>query len=50
MPRRIAHIFQIIVFAARPNTALGGHRTIVRPLVLTQENVLELHHTRVGKQ
>ena len=50
MPRCVAHIFQIIVLAARPNTALGGHRPIVRSPVLTQENVFELHHTRVGKQ
>ena len=50
MPCGIAHVFQIIVFAARPNTALGGHRTVVRSLVLTQKNVFELHHTRVGKQ
>ena len=47
---RIAHVLQIIVFTACPHTALRRCRTAVAACVLTQEHVLELHHSGVREQ
>ena len=47
--RRVAHVLQIVVLAARAQARLHGCRTHVGPLVGAQEHVLELHHARVGE-
>jgi len=50
MAGRIADVFQVIVLAARPHTALrrGGTRKIAN--ILAQKHILELHHTRIREQ
>jgi hypothetical protein len=50
MPRRVADILEIIVLAARTNTALRTGRPAVRALFLAEKNVLELNHARVREQ
>ena len=45
--RGIAHIVEVIVFAARPHAFLGGRCALVIPRLDTGEQVLELHHTRI---
>ena len=48
--RGIADIFQVVVLAPGAYTALTAHRSSVGALVLTEKDILELHHTRIGKQ
>src|SRR5690606_6659606 len=50
VPRGIANVFQIVVFAARTHTALRTRGAPVGAFVRPQKNILELHHAGVGKQ
>ena len=50
MPGRIADIFQIIVFAAGPDTFLGSGCPYIVSFVLPEKNTLELHHSGIDKQ
>ncbi len=50
MPGRVAHVVEIVMLAAGTNTALRGHRTVIGSFVLPEKNILELHHTGVGKE
>jgi hypothetical protein len=45
-----AHVFQVVVLAAHAQTLLGGGGTNVVALFLSQEEPLELDHTRVGEE
>ncbi len=49
MPRGVAHVFQVIVFAAGAQTGLHRGRAHIRALVFAQKHVFELHHARVGE-
>ena len=49
MPRGVAHVFQIIVLAARTQAGLHAGRAHVGALVSPQEHVFELHHAGVDK-
>ena len=49
MARRIAHIVQIIVFAASTHAFLRGRGAGVVPMLQPGEQVFELHHARVCK-
>jgi hypothetical protein len=44
-----AYVFEIVVLAGHAQTFLRVHGALVRPLVRTQEHILELHHARVGE-
>ena len=46
----IADVFQIVVLTTGTHATLGSRRAIVGTLVCAKEHVLELVHTRVGKQ
>ena len=46
----IAHILQIIVFAAGPYATLGAGRAGIAALVPPQKHILELDHARIGEQ
>src|SRR5262245_2210713 len=48
--RGVAHVLEVVMLAARAHAALGGGRARVRPLVLAEEHVLELHHPGVGEE
>ena len=50
MPRRIAHVFQVIVLTPGTNTALRRRGTGVVAHVVTEETVFELHHSGVSEQ
>ena len=50
MSRGITDIFQIVMFAAGPNTTLSRSRTSIRTLVCPEKNILELYHSRVCEQ
>ena len=50
MTSGIADVFQVIVLAASPYTALGRGCTVVATLVCAKEHVLELVHPCVGEQ
>jgi len=45
-----AHVFEIIVLAAGPYAALRGSRPGIGTPLQVQEDILELHHARVGEQ
>ena len=45
--RRVPDVFQIVVLAPGPDTLLRGHGTVVRALLLPEEDVLELDHASV---
>ena len=49
MPRRVADILKIVVFAAGPDAALRRNRAIVVALVLAKENILELHRRQTDR-
>ena len=49
MPRGIAHIFQIIMFAASAHGFLSGGRALISTSLSTREHILELHHARIGE-
>ena len=46
----IAHVFEIVVFAAGAHAALAGSGAHIVALVASQEAVLELHHAGVGEE
>ena len=50
MPRGVADVLEIVVFATGAHAALAGDRAHVVALVPTQETVLELHHAGIGEQ
>ena len=50
MPRGIADIFQVIVFATGTNATLGGGGPVVWPFVPSEEYIFELHHTGISEQ
>ena len=50
VPGGVAHVFEIVVFAAGAHAALAGGGAHVVALVAAQEAVLELHHAGVGEQ
>src|SRR5215831_724304 len=50
MTRGVAHVLQVIVFAAGAHAALTGSGAHVIALVAAEETVLELHHAGVGEQ
>src|SRR4029450_6897592 len=43
-------VLEVVVLAAGTHAALGGDRAVVRPLLEAEEDVLELHHARVGEE
>ena len=45
----VAHVFQIVVLAARTQAGLYGCGAHIRALVRAQKHVLELDHARVGE-
>src|SRR5450830_1731469 len=47
---RVAHVFQVVVLAARAHAALHRGRARVGARVGADEDVLELHHAAVGEQ
>ena len=47
--RRVAHVFQVIVFTTRTQASLHAGGTHVGALVQPQKHVFELHHARVGE-
>ena len=49
MPRGVADVVQVVMLATGTNTFLGGGGSLVRPLFQAGEDVLELHHARVGE-
>ena len=49
MTGRVADIFEIVVLAAGTHAFLRCCRPVVRPMFGADEDVLELHHARVGK-
>ncbi len=48
--RRVAHVLEVVVLAARAHAALRGHRPVVWALLQAEEHVLELVHAGVGEQ
>ena len=48
--RRVAHVFQVVVLAARAHALLGACGPVVAAILQAQEAVLELHHSRVGEE
>jgi len=46
----IADVFQVVVLAAGPHTALAGGGTAVVALLLAEKHVLELDHAGIDKQ
>ncbi len=49
MARGVADVVEVVVFTAGAHALLRGHRTLVVAMLLTGENVLELHHAGVGE-
>ena len=50
MARGIADVLQVVVLAACAHAALRGGGALVGARFLAEEDVLELHHARIGKQ
>ena len=48
--RGVADVFQVVVFAASAYAALRGGGALVVARLAAGEDVLELHHARVGKE
>ena len=48
--RVLAHVFEVVVLAARADALLGVHGTRVAALPASEEHVLELVHARVGEE
>ena len=46
----VAHVLEVVVFAARAHAALAGGGAHVVALVTAEEAVLELHHAGVGEE
>ena len=47
--RGVAHVFQVVVLAARAQAGLHAGGAVVGALVGAQKHILELHHTAVGE-
>ncbi len=43
-------IFQVIMFASRPDTTLGSSGPNIIPLLFSNKHLFKLNHTGVGKQ
>ncbi|GAB1387898.1 hypothetical protein MASR1M6_00780 [Rubrivivax sp.] len=50
VPRRVAHVLEVVVLAAGADALLRRRRALVGPLVEAEEHVLELVHARVGEE
>ncbi len=50
VPRRVAHLLQVVVLAARPDALLAGHRAGVVAAFQPLKHPLELHHAGVGEE
>ena len=50
VPRRAAHLLQVVVLAPRPHALLRGGRAGERKLLLAQKGSLELDHPGVGEE
>ena len=50
MPRRVAHVLEVVVLAARAHAALRARGAHVVALCPAEENILELHHAGVGEE
>src|SRR5260221_462848 len=48
--RGVAHVLQFVVLAAGAHAALRGDGAVIRALLDPEEDVLELHHARVGEE
>ena len=48
--RGVADVLEVVVLAAGAHAALRGRRAHVGPLLLAEEDVLELDHARVGEE
>ena len=46
----VAHVLEVVVFAAGAHAALAGGGAHVVALVAAEEAVLELHHAGIGEQ
>ena len=46
----VADVFQVVVLAAGAHAALGGGGALIGARVAAGEDVLELHHARIGEQ
>ena len=46
---RVAHVVEVVVLAAGAHALLRADRALVRPLLDTGEDVLELHHPGIGE-
>ena len=49
MPRGVADIVEVVVLAAGAHAFLRGGRARIGPLLKAGEDVLELHHARIGE-
>ena len=50
VPRRVTHVLEIVVLAARPHALLARHGALVVPLLIAEKDAFELHHARVREQ
>ena len=50
VPRGITHVFQVVVLTTCTHTTLRRRSAYIRTLVMAEETVFELHHTRVSEQ
>ena len=50
VPGGIADVFKVIVLAAGANAALRRRSARIRACIFACEDILKLHHARVGKQ
>ncbi len=50
VPRRIAHVIQIVMLAARADAFLRRRCAFIRARFKAREDVLELNHARIGKE
>ncbi len=49
VPRCIAYIIQIVMLTSRPDAFLRGNSALIGPRLGAGEDILELHHARVGE-
>ena len=50
MPAGVAHVFEVIVLAARPHTLLRGHGAVVASGLRAEVQALKLHHAGIGEE
>ena len=46
----ISNIFEVVMLASGADTFLGRHRTNIFAFLVAGEDILELHHARIGEQ